>query len=41
MFTVDDPDLSWAVTKAVVIVVSGFGSLLFLAWAAAKKTFLK
>jgi len=39
MCIVEDPVLSWAVTKAFVIVVAGFGSVLGLAWAGSRKMF--
>jgi len=39
MYIVEDPILSWAVTKAFLIVVSGFGSILGLAWAGSRKIF--
>lgn len=36
-----DPDLSWAITKALMIVCSGFASIVCLTWIAIKKTSLK
>jgi hypothetical protein len=39
MVVVSDPDLSWAVTKAVLVVVSAFASVLCLAWTGGRKAF--
>ena len=41
MAMADDPALSWAVTKALLIVASGFGSVLLLAGAATSKTLFR
>jgi hypothetical protein len=39
MYIVEDPILSWAVTKVFLIIVSGFGSILGLAWVGSRKIF--
>ena len=39
MVVVSDPDLSWAVTKAALIVVSAFASVVCLTWAGGRKAF--
>jgi hypothetical protein len=39
MVVVSDPDLSWAVTKAALVVVSAFASVVCLAWAGGRKAF--
>jgi hypothetical protein len=41
MVVAEDPQLSWAITKALLIVCVGFGAVLHLAWIAAKKTLPK
>ena len=41
MVVVNDPDLSWAVSKALSIVVSTFAVVASLAWFAARKPFSK
>jgi hypothetical protein len=39
MVVVSDPDLSWAVTKAALVVVSALASVVCLAWAGGRKAF--
>jgi hypothetical protein len=39
MVVVSDPDLSWAVTKAALVVVSAFASVVCLAWVGGRKAF--
>ena len=41
MMLIHEPSLLWAETKALVIVISGCGVILSLAWAAGKRVFPK
>jgi hypothetical protein len=41
MLIVSDPELSWAVTKALFIVVSGFVAVMCLVWIAFKDVVLR
>jgi hypothetical protein len=36
MVPFEGPEFSWAIVKASLIVISGFGSVLYLAWVGAK-----
>jgi len=39
MFQINDAEFVWAVSKAVVIVLSSFASIIVLAWVGHKKIF--
>lgn len=41
MVIIADSEFSWAITKALLIVVFAFGSVLYLAWIATKNTLPK
>jgi hypothetical protein len=37
MFELNDPQLAWAISKSVAVVLSGFASIILLAWVGHKK----
>jgi len=41
MFELNDPQLTWAISKSIAVILSGFASIVILAWVGHKKIFPK